>query len=150
MRSMKKRSIIICTVLVFAAVFIAVPALTAAEKKEVPAWDWKGKKPGWWTWGKDYWPSKPVRGGTYRVARPRYIGLMNPNHWPVYNFGDLEKIHGKLKWPDENLKPTSMWLAESYEFINPTTVIMKLRKGVEFTDGSSFNAETVKYQMDWI
>ncbi len=151
MRSLKKRCIIISILLVFAAVLITVPAvLTAAEKEEVPSWDRKGKEPAWWNWGKDYWPTKPVRGGTYRRASARYIGLMNPNHWPVYDFGTLEKIHGKLIFPDENLKPTSNWLAKSWEFINPTTVIMKLRKGVEFTDGSSFNAETVKYQMDWI
>jgi peptide/nickel transport system substrate-binding protein len=148
---MKKRWIIISVLLAFAAVLITVPAvLTADEKEEVPSWDWKGKEPVWWKWGNDYWPTKPVRGGTFRVARANYIGLMNPNHWPVYDWGTMELIHEKLIYPDAQLRPTVPWLAKSWEFINPTTVIMKLRKGVEFTDGSPFNADVVKYNIEWI
>ena len=30
------------------------------------------------------------------------------------------------------------------------TVIMKLRQGVQFHNGLSINAESVKYQMEWI
>ncbi len=41
---------------------------------------------GWRVWGKDYWPTPPVRGGVTRAAAPVYIGLMNPNHFPVLDW----------------------------------------------------------------
>ena len=151
MRSVKKHLIIAGMLLAFAVVLITVPAvLTAAEKEEVPSWDWKGKEPVWWKFGKDYYPTKPVRGGTFRGASGVYIGLMNPNHWPVNDWVTIGYFHEKLIYTDANYKPTIPWMAASWEFINPTTVIMKLKKGIEFTDDSPFNAETVKYQMDWI
>ena len=46
--------------------------------------------------------------------------------------------------------PTVPWLAESWKYLDEVTVIMKLRQGVQFHDGSPFNAEGLKYQMDWI
>ncbi|MCP4751914.1 MAG: ABC transporter substrate-binding protein [Proteobacteria bacterium] len=151
MKSLIKRWLIVSILFVLTTVLTTIPAfVTAGEKEEVPSWDWKGKEPIWWKWGKEYWPTKPVRGGTLRVARPNYIGLMNPNHWPVYDWGTMELIHEKFIYPDEKLRPNVPWLAKSWEFTDPTTVLMKLRKGVEFTDGSSFNARAVKYQMDWI
>jgi len=151
MKSIRNHWIIICLLLALVAVLTTIPqALTADEKGEIPTWDWKGKEPVWWDWGKEYWPTKPVPGGTFRTANANYIGLMNPNHWPVYDWGTMELIHEKFIYPDEKLSPSVPWLAKSWEFINPTTVIMKLRKGVEFIDGSSFNAEGLKYQVDWI
>lgn len=39
-------------------------------------------------------------------------------------------------------------LAESFQQVDETTVEFKLRTGVEFTDGTPFNAETVKYNFD--
>ena len=38
-------------------------------------------------------------------------------------------------------------LAESYKFLDPTTIEMKLRKGVTFHNGEPFNAEAVKFSM---
>ncbi|MCL4535695.1 MAG: ABC transporter substrate-binding protein [Bacteroidetes bacterium] len=43
------------------------------------------------------------------------------------------------------LKPE---LAESWEFQEPTKVLMKLRKGIKFSDGSEFNAEVAKWNID--
>ena len=36
---------------------------------------------------------KPVRGGVYRVAAASYIGMMNPNRWPVTDWDSMVLIH---------------------------------------------------------
>jgi ABC-type transport system substrate-binding protein len=48
---------------------------------------------------------------------------------------------------------TGMWgltpgLAESWAYTDPTTVVMRLQKGVKFHDGSDFNAEIAKWNID--
>jgi ABC-type transport system substrate-binding protein len=101
-------------------------------------------------WGTKYWPTKSVRGGVANSAGPLYIGLMNPNHWPVNDWVTIGFIYEKLIYTDGNYRPTVPWLAESWKYINDVTVVMKLRQGVTFHDGSPFNAESLKYQMDWI
>jgi len=47
-------------------------------------------------------------------------------------------------------RSTVPWLAKHWKMENPTTILMKLRKGVTFHDGSKFNAHTLKFQVDWI
>jgi ABC-type transport system substrate-binding protein len=101
-------------------------------------------------WGTKYYPAKPVRGGYYYTASPLYIGLMNPNHYPVTDWPTIMIIYDKLIVTDGKYRPTIPWLAESWKYLNQTTVVMKLRQGVTFHDGSPFNAEGLKYQMDWI
>lgn len=126
---------------------------TAADKaSEKPTWVWSEKfpKPSWFKWGQENIPAKPVRGGYYREATSAYIGLMNPNHWPINNWGSIDQIYDSLTRTDGELKPTVPWLAESWEYTSPQTVIMKFKKGIKFSDGSPFNAEVVKYQMEWI
>jgi peptide/nickel transport system substrate-binding protein len=91
-----------------------------------------------------------MRGGTYQLANPLYIGLMNPNHWPVNDWVTISYLFDKLIWTDGQYKSTVPWLAESWEFLDPKTVVMKLRKGVQFHDGTPFDAEGLKYQMEWI
>jgi ABC-type transport system substrate-binding protein len=39
-------------------------------------------------------------------------------------------------------------LAETFEFTNPTTLVMKFRKGIKFHDGSDLTAEVVKWNLD--
>lgn len=39
-------------------------------------------------------------------------------------------------------------LAESWDTSDPTTIVLKLRDGVKFHDGSKFDAEVVKYNLD--
>jgi peptide/nickel transport system substrate-binding protein len=41
-------------------------------------------------------------------------------------------------------------LAESYKVVNPTTVDLKLRRGVKFHNGEPFNAEAVKFSLERI
>ena len=120
----------------------------APAQKPITAAEWMAKSG--MDWGPNYWPTKPVRGGVYRTAGPLYIGLMNPNHWPVNDWVTISYFYDKLIWTDGNYKPTLPWLAESWKYLDSKTVIMKLRQGVQFHDGTPFNAESVKYQMEWI
>ena len=108
------------------------------------------KYPTWKEWGEKYWPTKPVRGGYLRRAATRYVGMMNPNHWPIRDFVALTYFYERLVYRDGHYKASVPWLAKSWEFIDPLTVITKLEEGVKFHDGSDFNAEAVKYQINWI
>jgi peptide/nickel transport system substrate-binding protein len=75
---------------------------------------------------------------------------MNPNHWPVNDWQTMALIFDKLIYTDGSYQSTIPWLAESWSFPDDLTCIMKLRRGVQFHDGSAFNAESLKYQMEWI
>ncbi len=105
---------------------------------------------GWDEWGEKYWPTKPVRGGYFRRATTRYVGLMNPNHWPVNDWVALTYFYEKLVNRDGAYRASVPWLATSWKFLDPLTVVMKLQEGVKFHDGSDFNAESVAYQIHWI
>jgi ABC-type transport system substrate-binding protein len=122
--------------------------VTAAADKPITAKEWAAKLG--YDWGPKYWPSQPVRGGILQIASPQYIGLMNPNHWPVNDWVTMGLIYDKLVHTDARYAGTVPWLAESWKFPDDLTCIMTLRQGVQFHDGSSFNAESVKYQMEWI
>ena len=93
---------------------------------------------------------KPVSGGIYRVAAASYIGMMNPNRWPVSDWESMGLIHDKLFITDGSYRPMVAWLAESIQQETPTTVLLTLRPGVKFHDGTPFTAESIKYQVDWI
>ncbi|MBI4767677.1 MAG: hypothetical protein HY787_24300 [Deltaproteobacteria bacterium] len=101
-------------------------------------------------WGSKYYPAKPVRGGIANFAAPLYIGLMNPHHWPVNDWVTIGALYDKLIVTDGKYRPTVPMLAESWKYLDEKTVVMKLRQGVQFHDGSPFNAEGLKYQIDWI
>ncbi len=49
--------------------------------------------------------------------------------------------------PDLKIDP-SKGLATSWKYLNPTTLQLKLRKGVTFQDGEAFNADAVKFTFD--
>jgi peptide/nickel transport system substrate-binding protein len=101
----------------------------------------------WAVWDKN---AKPVRGGIFRAATEQYIGKMNPNHWPVQDWVTMSYFHERLMFTDGNYNPTVPWLAEKLSWDTPQDVVMKLREGVTFHDGSPFDAKSVKYQIDWI
>ena len=122
--------------------FLASSLMAEPLKNNVPD--------GWRVWGDAYWPTNPVNGGVARAAAPVYIGLMNPNHFPVLDWFSMSFMYEKLINLDARQKPTMPWLAESWEYLDDVTVLMKLRQGVHFHDGTLFNAESLKYQMEWI
>jgi peptide/nickel transport system substrate-binding protein len=101
----------------------------------------------WAVWAKDV---KPVRGGTFRIAAEQYIGKMNPNHWPVLDWVTMGYFYDKLMLTDGSYNATVPWLAEELSWEGSQQVLMRLRSGVTFHDGSAFDAESVKFQIDWI
>ena len=106
---------------------------------------------GWKEFGNSYWTGdKPVRGGVYKTAFPKYVGLMNPNHWPINDFTTLAHIYERLVYRDGQYRASIPYLAESWNYLDPLTVVTYLRKGVKYHDDSDFNAASVKYQIDWI
>jgi peptide/nickel transport system substrate-binding protein len=143
-------------VLVAAVVFLATTSSwliakeDAAESKSSWVWTKEFPKPASWKWDESYWPTKPVRGGYLREARYKYIGFMNPNHWPCNDYSTISKMYEFILQNGGDLRPSLPSLNISWEYKDPVTVIMNLRKGVQFHDGSEFNAESLKYQIEWI
>lgn len=92
----------------------------------------------------------PVRGGVYRLAWPTYIGMLNPNHWPVTDWVTMGNIHEKLLITDGSYRPVVPWLAESVVREGPTQVLLSLRDGVRFHDGTPLTAEGLRDQIAWL
>lgn len=93
---------------------------------------------------------KPVRGGTLRLAAPLYVGLLNPNRWPVNDWVNLGHIHQKLMVTDGQYRPTVPYVAESIVRDTPTSAVITLREGVQFHDGTVLDAEALKQTLEWI
>ncbi len=64
----------------------------------------------------------------------------NPVLETLVRLNELDQKTGKSEYAGE--------LAESWQILDPQTVIFKLRKGVKFHDGSDFNAEIAKWVID--
>lgn len=80
----------------------------------------------------DSWDTLLVRSSEHIVQLPLYETLVR--------YDVLDNKTGKAEYKGE--------LAESWEIVNPTTVVFKLRKGVKFHDGTEFNAEVAKWVLD--
>jgi ABC-type transport system substrate-binding protein len=93
---------------------------------------------------------KPVRGGYLRTATTQYIGKMNPNHWPVFDWLTMGFFHEKLMITDGSYRPTVPWLLASVTVETPTATVTRLRDGVTFHDGTKLDAAAVKFVIDWI
>ena len=132
-------------------------SFTVIEKKllaadEIPRWSWTkdNPKPQWWYWGDEYDKSKPVRGGYLQQAAVKYVGMLNPNHWPVNDFTTITNIYEPGIYSNGDFRVTVNWLFESWEFNGPKSAVVRLKKGIKFHDGAEFNADGFKYQIDWI
>jgi len=93
--------------------------------------------------------AQPVSGGTLRVAMPYNPAALDPltgRNNPDFNtlFALYDALIG---FDPETLELTPM-LAKSWEFKDPTTLVLELREGVEFHDGEPFNAEAVVLHLD--
>ncbi|MCL5027131.1 MAG: ABC transporter substrate-binding protein [Chloroflexi bacterium] len=96
---------------------------------------------------------KIKRGGTLRVGTG---AEWTPNADPIQNdqsgsgsfeglFSTFAKFVRDPKTKKFDVKPN---LAESWETPDPKTLILKLRKGVTFHDGSPWNAEAARWNID--
>jgi len=104
------------------------------------------RKP-WEVW--DYDQEKPVRGGTYIMASLTEVGLFNANHWPVMDWVSIFFFYDYLFLPD-GTKRSHPFLVESYEYKDNLTCEMKFRQGVQFHDGTDFDALAFKTQIEYI
>jgi peptide/nickel transport system substrate-binding protein len=91
------------------------------------------------------------RGGVLRINSQNDWSTMdvqtsqtgNPDSPLVYDF--LTRLEHNTQSGAFELKPH---LAESWDTSDPTTAIIKLRKGVKFHDGSDLDATVVKWNLD--
>ncbi len=139
-------------IVALATVLLVWPVATVGATEEKPLWHWTkaNPKPVWWHWGKEYETSTPVRGGYLRTATERYIGLMNPNHWPVNDWVAMTKMYEMIMLNGGEFRPSVNWLCDTWRYTGPTTAILTLKKGIKFHDGSELTAKGYKYQYDWI
>lgn len=95
--------------------------------------------------------AKIKRGGSLRTARTSDVLSLDPHLSaigdPVYThiYDGLTRLDPNLTSGKWDLKPE---LAESWQQPDPKTLILKLRKGVKFHDGSDFNASVAKWNLD--
>ncbi len=92
--------------------------------------------------------AKVTRGGTLRVGLDSDLTTMDPHLSTAYVDRIVyQSIYNPLLRLDKDLtfKPE---LAEKWEYTDSTTLVMNLRKGVKFHDGTDFNAKAVKINFD--
>ena len=92
---------------------------------------------------------QPKRGGILKVAAPNnptsldpYTGGGGLDHTHLYNIFD-----NLIEFDYETLKPIP-GLAESWAFPDPKTMVLNLRAGVLFHDGTPCDAEAVKWNIE--
>ncbi|MEP7198264.1 MAG: ABC transporter substrate-binding protein [Chloroflexota bacterium] len=88
------------------------------------------------------------RGGALRVGLNSDLTTMDPHlSTAAVDRQVYQSIYNPLLRLDKDLtiKPE---LAEKFEFTDPTTLVLTLRKGVKFHDGTDFNAKAVKINFD--
>ncbi|GGM04938.1 ABC transporter substrate-binding protein [Pseudooceanicola nanhaiensis] len=83
-----------------------------------------------------------IRGNANPSSLDPATGGAGSDHVYLYNFYDT-----LVDWEPETLAPKP-GLAASWEFPEPKTLVLKLQEGVTFHDGSPFNAEAVKFNLD--
>jgi ABC-type transport system substrate-binding protein len=91
----------------------------------------------------------PKRGGILKVSAPAnpssldpYTGGSGLDHSFLYIIFDT-----LIEWEYATLKARP-GLAESWKFTDPKTLVLNLRQNVVFHDGTPFNAEAVKFNLD--
>lgn len=87
-------------------------------------------------------------GGTLRVAQESEIVTLDPmNSGLVVEREIYYNMYDSLIAIDQNLKFIPS-LATDWKYNDPTTLTFTLRKGVKFQDGTDFNADAVKFNID--
>jgi len=91
---------------------------------------------------------EPQRGGTLQVGIQGDVTTMDPHMSTAAVDRDVYyQIYSGLVALDPNLNIVPE-LAEKWETPNPLTYVFHLRRGVKFHDGTDFNAEVVKWNVE--
>ena len=136
-----------------AAVAPAATAAPVAAPRPAPAAAFNSLDLEWWVAGAEL---TPKRGGIFRPAAKDAPDTLDPHlstvrlgqivswlHWdPLIRSALVDAETGKFELVGD--------LATSWETPDANTIIIKLRKGVKFHDGSDFNAEVAKWNVDRI
>src|SRR6266851_9469918 len=77
---------------------------------------------------------------------PTTLDMTNQSETPASNVG--RHIMDTLYERDQNLKVVPALATEMPKLVAPTTWEVKLRKGVKFHNGETFDAESVKYSLE--
>lgn len=92
---------------------------------------------------------QPKSGGTLRVVIPFNPAALDPltgRNNPDFN--TLLMMFDALIGFDPQTLELQPMLATSWKFTDPTTLVLELREGVEFHDGTPFNAEAVVLHLE--
>jgi glutathione transport system substrate-binding protein len=95
-------------------------------------------------------PAPPAEPQTLTVASGTDIESLNIHMVTASpSYSVLEHIYETLFYmnPEGELEPV---LAESMEPGDGNNFVLRLRQGVQFTDGTPFNADAVKANLDWV
>lgn len=97
-------------------------------------------------------PGDPVQGGTLRVVEYSEARTLNPTQ--TYATGPtglnvMAAVYDTLVRYDTESNTYEPQLAESLESEDDTVWTLKLREGVEFTDGTPLDAEAVKASLEY-
>jgi peptide/nickel transport system substrate-binding protein len=91
----------------------------------------------------------PKRGGILRISAPANPSSLDPatggagsDHAFLFTMYDT-----LTEWDFETLKPKP-GLAESWSFADPTTLVLNIRAGITFHDGTPLDAEAVKFNLE--
>ena len=91
----------------------------------------------------------PKKGGVLKVSANANPSSLDPqtggagsDHTMLFPMYDT-----LVEWDYETLKPKP-GLAESWSFTDPQTLVMKIRSGVTFHDGTPLDAEAVKFNLE--
>jgi len=91
----------------------------------------------------------PRRGGTLRVAMPYNPAAVDPmtgRNLPDFNV--LYAVYDALIDFDPKTLELKPGLAKAWKFTDPKTLVLDLVEGVTFHDGTPFNAEAVKVNLE--
>lgn len=88
------------------------------------------------------------RGGILHIGLDSDLTTMDPHMSTAYVDRIVyQSIYDTLVRLDKDLQ-LKPGLAEKWDFSDPTTLVMNLRQGVKFHDGTDFNAQAVKANFD--
>ena len=93
---------------------------------------------------------EPRKGGTLRMAQPYNPAAIDPmtgRNLPDLNVL-LDAVYDGLIDFDPNSLILKPGLAKAWRFTDPKTLVLDLADGIEFHDGTPFNPEAVKFNLE--